>query len=451
MTSGGARRYRAGVLSSSTRPAARHETKRTRARCRSVPGELIETISWRALTSWLGPAACGWPVARFSSRTRSRPRRLSTQLASVTFPVLLLPSPRTHNTQVDRCMSCDLDCPLALGVLGSELPGGAGPKSSDSLLAERGHCRIWLDAKGRPMVVVTPKRHVDRLAQLSGEELCCLWRSALWATTQELGLPDFQSMIVNHGDNRNHAHLHLKVRIQERLWRGAQQGWSAERRAKLEVLARFAASHVPQRSARYPPPGQTAPPARGPPPLDEQPPAKIARMEASAPVAQPPSSGPSNRPVAVDRETASAGAGSTSGNNDVIQPEPSGGASQPVAVPPAAATAAGNASRSAFATAEAAAVATAAAQPQPILPRPPPPPPLQAQALARAGSSFKPPEPILLETGIGSGAYSLAGSGSSWGYDCPDYDPWSPGYGGSPRLAGSDDDASGNSDDLDAA
>ena len=45
-------------------------------------------------------------------------------------------------------------------------------------------------------------------------ELLELWATAL-ETMQQLGLGDsMQCMIINAGDNRNHAHLHLKVKLQ---------------------------------------------------------------------------------------------------------------------------------------------------------------------------------------------------------------------------------------------
>ena len=59
-------------------------------------------------------------------------------------------------------MSCELDCPLSVGV-------GAGDTSlvsKDTLLHVFEHHNAWLDAKARPLFVVTPKRHVRRLADL---------------------------------------------------------------------------------------------------------------------------------------------------------------------------------------------------------------------------------------------------------------------------------------------
>lgn len=54
-----------------------------------------------------------------------------------------------------------------------------GPVSRDSLVEEREHVRIWLDAKARPMLVVTPLPHKERLSELSDEELVQLWRAGV--------------------------------------------------------------------------------------------------------------------------------------------------------------------------------------------------------------------------------------------------------------------------------
>lgn len=57
------------------------------------------------------------------------------------------------------------DCPLSVGV-GS---GETQLTSRDTAVAEYAHHRAWLDAKARTMLVLTPNRHVRRLAQLR----CC--------------------------------------------------------------------------------------------------------------------------------------------------------------------------------------------------------------------------------------------------------------------------------------
>jgi diadenosine tetraphosphate (Ap4A) HIT family hydrolase len=62
------------------------------------------------------------------------------------------------------------------------------------------------------MWVVTPKQHLERLADLSQPQLLDLFRTAA-GVVHEMGCSSFNTMILNHGDSRNHAHLHLKVRL----------------------------------------------------------------------------------------------------------------------------------------------------------------------------------------------------------------------------------------------
>lgn len=66
-------------------------------------------------------------------------------------------------------------------------------------------------AAGRPLLIVTPKRHVERLGTLTNEESVDLWRTAL-GIMRDFKLKNFENMIINHGNNRNHAHMHLKIK-----------------------------------------------------------------------------------------------------------------------------------------------------------------------------------------------------------------------------------------------
>lgn len=52
----------------------------------------------------------------------------------------------------------------------------------------------------------------------------------------------FNSLILNHGDRRNHAHLHLKARVNDWAWAAAQAGWPARWREQYAALQEFAAS-----------------------------------------------------------------------------------------------------------------------------------------------------------------------------------------------------------------
>ncbi|GMH42196.1 hypothetical protein BSKO_10115 [Bryopsis sp. KO-2023] len=115
------------------------------------------------------------------------------------------------------CMSCDLTCPLSVGCLGDDTRElgrsvEAAPTSMDTLLSESTHSRCWLDAKARPKIIVTPKRHVRSIFLLSMDEIEDFFQVALMQL-RELGFHAFESMILNHGTRQNHAHLHLKVNV----------------------------------------------------------------------------------------------------------------------------------------------------------------------------------------------------------------------------------------------
>lgn len=59
------------------------------------------------------------------------------------------PPPLEGPLKVDRCMSCDMDCPLELGVAGTcGDNANPGPTAGDSLLSESALHRVWIDGKG---------------------------------------------------------------------------------------------------------------------------------------------------------------------------------------------------------------------------------------------------------------------------------------------------------------
>ena len=136
------------------------------------------------------------------------------------------------------CMSCDLTCSLAVGV---GVSSSVCVTSSDSLLSETAHTRVWIDAKARPMLVFTPLRHVERLSELHDCELHDLLQSIHTVLTTR-GLNVFQCCIANHGSFRNHAHLHIKLRFPPNLFEKATKKWSQGERQKLERIREFAAS-----------------------------------------------------------------------------------------------------------------------------------------------------------------------------------------------------------------
>lgn len=71
----------------------------------------------------------------------------------------------------------------------------------------------------------------------SDEELAALWRDAATLLHTE-GLPQWNCMVLNHGDFQNHAHLHLKIKIHKPHWALAMQRWEP---ARLELFSRLQA------------------------------------------------------------------------------------------------------------------------------------------------------------------------------------------------------------------
>jgi len=122
------------------------------------------------------------------------------------------------------CISCDLDNDVAKA----------------SSLGSTKHNRLWIDGKFRPMFIVTPIDHVEHMSQLSDDQLYALWRDAcdLLAKQSQTESKDcpFERMVVNHGNYRNLAHLHLKIGLKDRVFQGCVKGWSEELRAQFQRL-----------------------------------------------------------------------------------------------------------------------------------------------------------------------------------------------------------------------
>lgn len=108
----------------------------------------------------------------------------------------------------ESCMSCTTSTPLWAGLNRAHPPSDpalARLTSADCIVASTEHTNVWVDAKGRKVLIVTPKRHVERVTDLTAAE----WRD-LWQTL--LRFAERASVaIVNHGSMQNHAHLHFKL------------------------------------------------------------------------------------------------------------------------------------------------------------------------------------------------------------------------------------------------
>jgi RNA recognition motif. (a.k.a. RRM, RBD, or RNP domain)/HIT domain len=176
-----------------------------------------------------------------------------------------------------RCMSCDLATLLCTGLLGDSVPDGgadgdgeageAGCKmppldltSADTLLYEEGDeersvgddgdgygggalkgVRVWMDAKARSMFVVTPRRHIESMADMTNEELRDLWMGCAAVVRREGLTPEaVLAMICNSGRRMNHAHLHVKLKIDSAVFNECRKRWSAQRQRRWDRLAAFA-------------------------------------------------------------------------------------------------------------------------------------------------------------------------------------------------------------------
>ncbi|KAL3138606.1 hypothetical protein ABBQ32_006372 [Trebouxia sp. C0010 RCD-2024] len=81
-----------------------------------------------------------------------------------------------------QCMSCDLTCPIKLGITGH---GKEGLCSGDTLLTDadgiHSHpdLRCWLDAQGRDKLIVTPVNHLSSLSEMDNELMANFWKGAI--------------------------------------------------------------------------------------------------------------------------------------------------------------------------------------------------------------------------------------------------------------------------------
>ena len=95
--------------------------------------------------------------------------------------------------------------------------------SRTTLLSEQEHTYAWLDFRNRPKLIITPKRHIERLSQLQDEngEMNSFWSDIVQVIDREcdqMDLSNYPPLAINHGTFRNHGHLHLKIDIPKDYW-----------------------------------------------------------------------------------------------------------------------------------------------------------------------------------------------------------------------------------------
>ena len=89
---------------------------------------------------------------------------------------------------------------------------GSGLDGYDTALA-----RVWLDAQARPLMIVTPRRHVNGMDEMDSAEIGALWAGvgatlALEWRDKEFP-PSFSEVVLNVGRFRNIEHAHVKVML----------------------------------------------------------------------------------------------------------------------------------------------------------------------------------------------------------------------------------------------
>jgi diadenosine tetraphosphate (Ap4A) HIT family hydrolase len=93
--------------------------------------------------------------------------------------------------------------------------------SQTTLLSEQKHTYAWLDFRNRSKLILTPKRHVERLSELNDEEMSAFWADTVEVIDREcdhINELNYPTLAINHGTFRKHAHMHLKIDIPKHVW-----------------------------------------------------------------------------------------------------------------------------------------------------------------------------------------------------------------------------------------
>jgi diadenosine tetraphosphate (Ap4A) HIT family hydrolase len=141
---------------------------------------------------------------------------------------------RPPPAKVANCLSCDNESETnRTSIL---------PYPSSTLSHEKLH-RLWFDAKARPMFIITPERHVERLSDCTDEEIFAMFHLTCQLLDEETKSANaawergiFQRMTLNHGNARNLEHLHLKIWVDEEKFEIMKSNWAEEKKKKFELL-----------------------------------------------------------------------------------------------------------------------------------------------------------------------------------------------------------------------
>lgn len=130
----------------------------------------------------------------------------------------------------EYCLSCDPDKATIAecNYLGGEATRGPPeglPQHLRSLTSgscelvglqgfENSLCRVWFDAQGRPLMIVTPRRHAHGLEDMTDSEIAAIWAAVgvvIRMEAQTNIAATFSEVVLNVGSYRNIEHSHVKV------------------------------------------------------------------------------------------------------------------------------------------------------------------------------------------------------------------------------------------------
>ncbi|KAJ3291842.1 hypothetical protein HDU79_002007 [Rhizoclosmatium sp. JEL0117] len=98
----------------------------------------------------------------------------------------------------------------------------------------------WLDAQARPLIIVTPKRHVGGMEEMNETEIADVW-CVVGSVIKQFGgsgpEPRFKEIVLNAGKFRNIAHAHVKVWFEDEPFLDqVERCWSTDERTLFEQL-----------------------------------------------------------------------------------------------------------------------------------------------------------------------------------------------------------------------
>ena len=89
--------------------------------------------------------------------------------------------------------------------------------SNNYLFSQNGF-KFWLDEKNRPMLIITPVKHLFRITELKEDETINFFKLAGLALNISGEIFPFKRIVVNHGTYRNVGHLHMKIELNVDEW-----------------------------------------------------------------------------------------------------------------------------------------------------------------------------------------------------------------------------------------